>query len=73
MELEQLISHIKTKFAVNGEWIKDSAGNNDYEFLIVPKGLMPVVDDEIRKNGFATIDKGNWVQDDSYLVISISK
>lgn len=73
MQLEQLKSHIKNKYQVEGEWIKDLEENEDYELLIVPKGLMPVVDSEIRKNGFITIEKGNWVEDNNYLVISILK
>lgn len=73
MQLEQLKSHLKNKFGVKGEWIKDSAGYDDYELIIVPKGLMPVIDDEIKKYGFVTIDKGNWVKDDNYLVIQIIK
>ncbi|WP_342503633.1 hypothetical protein [Lysinibacillus sp. FSL L8-0126] len=73
MQLDQLKSHIKNKFNVNGHWIKDREGNDDYELLIVPKGLMPDVDLEIRKNGFVTIDKGSWVEDENYLVIQILK
>jgi hypothetical protein len=73
MLLDELKNHIKNTFGIKGEWIKDIVGNDDYEFLIVPKGLMPSVDNEIRKNGFLTIDKGDWIKDENYLVIQISK
>lgn len=55
MQLDQLKSNIKNKFAV--------------ELLIVPKGLMPDVDYEIMKNGLTTIEIGNWVKINNYLVI----
>ncbi|MEK4453428.1 hypothetical protein [Paenibacillus sp. FSL L8-0506] len=67
MEIEDMNNYIKIKF----RGIKSNTLDDGRQQLIVPKGLMPLVDDEIRAHGYVTIDQGNWDDDENYLVIKI--
>jgi len=67
LSIEDLNQQIKRDFM----GIKSNVTSNGIEQLIIPKGLMPLVDKEIKKQGYTTIDQESWIEDESYLVIKI--